>query len=65
MALLRPELLRISPIVPESWDLAKSDWVSAEETEGNLITLNDGATYYSAYDIERYLDKVEAEMDAD
>jgi hypothetical protein len=37
---------------PISWDCAKSEWESFEEQEGNLVTVDNGATYYWLHDVE-------------
>jgi hypothetical protein len=44
---------------PVAWDLACDEWVDAEHSDGNLITLDHGASYYATYDLERYLDEAE------
>lgn len=41
---------------PISWDLAKSEWESAESDEGNLISPDNGVTYYWLADVESLLD---------
>lgn len=35
-----------------SWDLARSEWESQEADEGNLITFDNGSTYYWSHDVE-------------
>ncbi len=37
---------------PTSWDLAQSEWLDSEVSEGILVTLDDGASYYRASDLE-------------
>jgi len=37
---------------PVSWSCSKSDWESQEESEGLIITLDNGSTYYRASDVE-------------
>lgn len=37
---------------PVSWRIALSDYESQEESEGNIISFDNGATYYSVNDIE-------------
>ena len=39
-----------------SWDLAKSEWISAEEDEGHLISFDGSATYYWPHDLEHMLE---------
>lgn len=40
---------------PISWDIARSEWLSFEEDEGNIITFDNGCTYYSVSEVEDYL----------
>jgi len=40
---------------PISWDVAQSDWLSSEESEGQLTTFDNGSTYYQTQDVEEYL----------
>jgi hypothetical protein len=44
---------------PIAWDLARDECVDADHSEGNLITIDHGATYYAAWEVEQYLDEVE------
>ncbi len=37
---------------PVSWDLARSEWESQEEEDGNLISFDNGSTYYRRDDVE-------------
>jgi hypothetical protein len=46
---------------PISCDLARGEWLDMELRDGNLMTLDHGATYFTAYDIERYLEDHEVE----
>lgn len=41
---------------PVAWRCARSDWESAEESEGNLFTLDSGSTYYRTSDIEELIE---------
>jgi len=47
---------------PVAWDLAESEWIDSELSEGNLITFDNGINYYWTYEVEKYLE--EAENDA-
>jgi len=37
---------------PVSWSIARSEWESQEEEEGNLISFDNGSTYYQRDDVE-------------
>ncbi len=37
---------------PISWDIAHSEWIDSEVSDGNLITFDNGSTYYSVHEIE-------------
>ena len=37
---------------PVSWDLARSEWESQEEEEGNMVSLDGGSTYFRFCDLE-------------
>jgi len=37
---------------PVSWNIARSEWESQEEEEGNLISFDNGSTYYQRDDVE-------------
>ena len=49
---------------PASWDLAKSEWIDAEEQDGNIVTFDSGSSYFSMNDIANYLDQKESEIEA-
>ena len=40
---------------PVSWRCAVADWESAEAAEGNIVTLDNGTTYFWLYDVESLL----------
>lgn len=40
---------------PISWDMTKSEWLSFDEEDGNIITFDNGSTYFSVSEIEEYL----------
>ena len=42
---------------PVSWDLAHSEYIDSELSDGNLITLDNGSTYYWFSDIEHLIDR--------
>lgn len=48
---------------PVSWDIARSEWLSFEESEGHVTTFDGGSTYYHTHDVERFID--DAELDDD
>lgn len=37
---------------PVSWSIARSEWESQEADEGNLISFDNGSTYYQREDVE-------------
>ncbi len=41
---------------PVSWEIAKSDYENFEESEGNLISMDNGSTYYLTSEIEELLE---------
>ena len=45
---------------PVSWRCACSEWLDSEEQDGQLITFDNGSTYYRTSDVEQYLDDEEA-----
>lgn len=49
---------------PISWDIAKSEWIDAELEAETLISFDNGATYYWTYEVEKFLDESEAELEA-
>lgn len=44
---------------PISWNMAKSEWESFEESEGNIISFDNGSTYFWTHEIENFLDAEE------
>ncbi len=42
---------------PISWNMAKSEWEGFEEAEENIISFDNGNTYFWAHEIERFLDE--------
>lgn len=49
----------IRTLDPLSWGLACSEWIDFEVSAGNLMSLNNGSTYYATDDIERFLAECE------
>lgn len=45
---------------PIAWDVARNDWISSEESDGQVMTFDNGETYYSTYDLEQLLKEEEA-----
>jgi hypothetical protein len=43
---------------PISWNLARAEWESFEEEEENLITFDNGSTYYRYYEVNSLLETV-------
>ena len=40
---------------PISWDIAHSEWIDSEVSDGNLITFDNGLTHYWVPDLERFI----------
>ncbi len=43
---------------PISWDIAKSEWLDQEIEAGNLVAINGGEKYFSAYEVEQLANSV-------
>jgi hypothetical protein len=41
---------------PVSWNIAHSEWIDAEVGDGNLITFDNGSTYYWLTDLEQFIE---------
>ena len=41
---------------PVSWSCAQSEWESQEADEGNIVTFDNGSTYYRLQEIENLLE---------
>lgn len=41
---------------PISWEIAKSEWATQEEEEGNFISFDIGSNYYNISDVEKLLE---------
>lgn len=44
---------------PTSWRIAKSEWESFEESEENIISFDNGSTYFWTHEIENFIDEME------
>ena len=42
---------------PVFWNIAHSEWVDAEASDGNLITFDNGTTYYWTTDVEAMIEE--------
>lgn len=47
-----------------SWDMAQSEWLDSEVSEGIIVTFDSGSTYYWTHEVEAYLDKCKLEESA-
>jgi len=47
----------IKELDPISWNVAQSDRLSSEESEGQITTFDNGSTYYMTSEVEQYLDR--------
>jgi len=45
---------------PVSWSCALNDWQSQEEDEGNIISFDNGNTYYSSADLQDLVSREKA-----
>lgn len=53
----------IKELDPISWDLALSEWIDNELSEGNLVTLDNGGSYFWLHDLEKFIEEMkEAEQ---
>ena len=41
---------------PTSWRIARDEWISTEEEEGNILSFDNGETYYHLHDLESLLE---------
>ena len=48
----------IKELDPVSWDIAESEWVDNEVSEGNLVEFDSGHSYYWLHDIERFVEQM-------
>lgn len=42
---------------PLSWDLAQSEWIDAQIEDGQLVTFDNGGTYYWVSDLEDFVNQ--------
>ena len=42
---------------PVSWDIAESEWLDNEVSDGNLISFDNGSTHYSVSEIEQFIEE--------
>jgi hypothetical protein len=45
---------------PVSWDVARGEWESAEADNGQIVSFDNGSTYYWTHEVEAYLDEEES-----
>ncbi len=41
---------------PISWNIAKSEWENFEESEGNILSPDNGNTYFWTYEVEAFIE---------
>ena len=46
-----------------SWEIAQSEWLMNEESEGLIATFDNGASYFFTSDIEQFLDEADKETE--
>lgn len=49
---------------PVSWNIAHSEWLDEESSDGNLLTFDNGSTYYWASDLEGMIKEFETKSTA-
>ncbi|MCX6127409.1 MAG: hypothetical protein NTV34_22030 [Proteobacteria bacterium] len=42
---------------PVSWELAESEWIDNEVSDGNLITFDHGSTHYWVSEVEQFIEE--------
>ena len=47
---------------PISWRLARDEYVDGLESDGEIVSFDNGGSYYRVSDIEQFLDEQEAEL---
>jgi hypothetical protein len=52
----------IKELDPISWDMAKNEWLDAEESDENLMTFDSGATHYDPWLLGREIDRLKSEL---
>ena len=53
----------IKEMDPVSWRIAKSEWIDQEESEENLVSFDDGENDFAAWEVEKFLDEKEQELE--
>lgn len=53
----------IKNLDPVSWDLAKSEWIDSEDQDDQVVSFDNGSTYYWVHDIESYLDDAQLALE--
>jgi len=48
----------IKELDPISWELAESEWIDNEVSEGNLVTLDNGGSYFWLHDLEKFIEEM-------
>ena len=54
----------IKELDPISWELAESEWIDNEVSEGNLVTFNNGGRYYWLHDVEDFINEMTGKEEA-
>jgi hypothetical protein len=47
----------IKELDPVSWNMAHDEWIDAEVSNGNLITIDNGSNYFWTSEIERFIEE--------
>lgn len=48
----------IKELDPVSFEMAESEWIDNEVSDGNLVTFDNGGNYYWLHDIENFVNEV-------
>jgi hypothetical protein len=57
-------VLALKELDPVSWRMAESEYIDQEVEEENLVTFDNGSTYFWIRDLEQYADDAESELEA-
>jgi hypothetical protein len=51
----------IKAIDPTSWDIAHGEWIDSQTSDDNLVTFDNGSSYYWASDLEHLIENLAPE----
>ncbi len=50
---------------PISWEMARNEYIDFEESDGNLISFDNGSTYFWIHDVEEFIESEESSLETD